>query len=128
MTTTESRLGDVTVFSLRGDIVLGAAAPTLADTMRRAADQGHRHVLIDLSHVRHIDSWGLAELVQCLVVVSQRGGGVRLIGVTKRLNDLLILTRLLTAFECVDTVEEGVGSFVPALVSGWRPATLASAH
>lgn len=128
MTITESRLGDVTVFSLRGDIVLGAAAPTLADTMRRAADQGHRYVLIDLGQVRHIDSWGLAELVQCLVVVSQRGGGVRLVGVTKRLNDLLILTRLLTAFECVDTVEEGLWSFVPMLASGWRPASYASAH
>lgn len=121
MSITETTLGDITVFRLRGDLVLGAAAPTLADTVRRLAAHGRCYVLIDLSDVRYADSWGVGELVQCLTAVIHSGGGLRLVGVTRRLESLLVLTKLLTAFDCVDTIEDGLWSFVPALTTSARP-------
>ena len=105
-------VGDVIVLSIRGDIVMnGTGVTELADKVRSELHQGHEHLLLDLSRIRYVDSAGLGELVHALSAVRNRGGAMKLLSVTKRLNDLLIVTKLLTAFECFDEEGEAVASF-----------------
>lgn len=93
----ERMVGDVVVLSIRGDIKLGSAGGTpVADRVRSVLQQGHQRLVLDLAHVRYVDSAGLGELVEALSAARNRGGTVKLLHVTKRLNDLLALTRLLT--------------------------------
>ncbi len=74
--------------------------------------------MLDLGHVRYIDSAGLGELIHAFAAVTNRGGAMKLLNVTKRVNELLILTRLLTVFESFDTEEEALASFPAARTSG----------
>jgi anti-sigma B factor antagonist len=93
-------VGDVMVLSIRGDITMnGTGVTELADKVRSELQQGHEHLLLDLGRVRYVDSAGLGELVHALSAVP------------KRLNDLLIVTRLLTVFECFDEEGEALTSF-----------------
>ena len=85
--------------------------------MRSALNEGHDRLVLDLGHVRYVDSAGLGELVQAFSAVRNRGGDMKLLKVTKRLNDLLIVTRLLTVFDCFDQESEALASFEPQAVS-----------
>ena len=109
----EQRLvGDVTVLSIDGDITTNhAGAPPIADTIRQLMQQGRRRFILDMGRVRYVDSTGLGTLVQSFSAVKNRGGALRLVNVTRRLNDLLVLARLLTVFDCFDTEAEAVASF-----------------
>jgi anti-sigma B factor antagonist len=93
-------VGEVVVLSVVGDITMtGTGATEIADLVRSLLQNGHERLVLDLGRVRYVDSVGLAELVQALVAVRNRGGAMKLRNVTKRLNDLLVMTKLLTAFE-----------------------------
>jgi len=109
----EERLrGDVTVLSVVGDIAMsGSGAMLLADTVRSKVQEGHRRIVLDLAHVRYVDSAGLGELVQAYSAVRNRGGMMPLLNVTKRLADLLVLTKLLMVFDCFDSEAEALASF-----------------
>jgi anti-sigma B factor antagonist len=105
-------IGDVVVLSIAGDIAMnGAGSTRVADAVRSHLQQGHDRLVLDLGHVRYVDSAGLGELVQALSAVRNRGGAMKLLNVTKRLNDLLVMTRLLTVFDCVDLETEALTSF-----------------
>jgi anti-sigma B factor antagonist len=108
----ERRVRDVVVLAIRGDITMDhGGASRLADVVRRHLDLGRKRLLLDLSHVRYVDSAGLGEMVQALVAARHRGGALKLLHVTDRLNDMLILTRLLTVFDCFDEEAEAIDSF-----------------
>jgi anti-sigma B factor antagonist len=108
----ERMVGDVVILSIRGDITLGESGATrVADKVRSLLQQGHDHALLDLGHVRYVDSAGLGELVQSHAAATNRGGALKLLNVTKRLNDLLVITRLVTVFECFDEESEALASF-----------------
>ena len=109
----EQRLvGDVTILSIAGDITTSDAGGTpIADTLRQLMQQGHRRFILDLGRVRYVDSTGLGGLVQCSSAVKNRGGAMRLVNVTRRLNDLLVVARLLTVFDCDGTEAEALASF-----------------
>lgn len=105
-------IGDVTVLSVMGDIVMnGIGATPLADKVRSALEEGHDRLVLDLGHVRYVDSAGLGELVQAFSAVRNRGGAVKLLNVTARLNDLLVLTKLLTVFDCFEEEADAIASF-----------------
>jgi anti-sigma B factor antagonist len=105
-------VGDVVVLSIIGDSAAnGAGASQLADTVRSVLEDGHTRLLLDLGQVRYVDSGGLGELVHALSAARNRGGALKLLNVTKRLNDLLVLTRLLTVFDCFDQEAEALASF-----------------
>lgn len=107
----ERLIDDVSVIGVHGDIVLNGSGPDLADHVRGLLDQDRRRILLDLSDVRYVDSGGIGELVASYSAAKNRGGALKLVGVTSRLNDLLVITRLLNVFECFDTQREALDSF-----------------
>ena len=82
--------------------------------MQSLLHQGYTNLLIDLSGVSYVDSAGLGELVQTYVTAKNRGGRLRLLNPTKRLKDLLVVTKLLTVFESYDNEAAAVASFQAA--------------
>ena len=105
-------VGDVVVLSITGDIATnGAGASRVADKVRGVLQDGHDRLLLDLGHVRYVDSAGLGTLVQAFSAARNRGGALKLLNVTERLYDLLVVTRLLTVFECFDQEAEALASF-----------------
>jgi anti-sigma B factor antagonist len=79
--------------------------------MRSLVQQGHRKVLLNLGDVSYVDSAGLGEIVQAYATVNKNGGTLKLLNVTKRLKDLLSITKLLTVFDTFDNEAEAVRSF-----------------
>jgi anti-sigma B factor antagonist len=112
MTFEQRMVGDVAVLSINGDIAMnGEGANLLADRVREVVQAGHNRLILDLGHVRYVDSAGVGELVHALSVVRNRGGEMKLINVTRRIGDLLVLTRLLTVFDCFDREAQALASF-----------------
>lgn len=106
----ERTIGDIVILSLSGDVVLGEASTSLATRVRHVLGQSRRRIVLDLTHVRYVDSAGLGDIVAAFAAAKNRGGWLRLVGVTRRLSDLLVLTKLLTVFDCFDTLNEAIGS------------------
>ena len=105
-------IGDVVVLSITGDIAMnGGGASQIADKVRSVLQDGHNRLLLDLGHVRYVDSGGLGALVHAFSAARNRGGALKLLNVTRRLNDLLVMTRLLTVFDCFDQEAEALASF-----------------
>jgi anti-sigma B factor antagonist len=112
-------VGDVMVLAVVGDMTLdGSGATMIADKVRSEMVQGETRFVLDLGHVRYIDSAGLGELIHAFAAVRNRGGAMKLLNVTKRVNELLVLTRLLTVFESFDSEAEALASFPAARASG----------
>jgi anti-sigma B factor antagonist len=107
----ERVVGNVAVVRVHGDIVLNASGPDLADRIRGILEQDRRLIALDMGDVRYVDSGGIGELVEAFSAAQHRGGSVKLFGVTRRLNDLLVITKLLNVFECFDTEREAIDSF-----------------
>ena len=104
-------VGQVAIVSVWGDLLPADPADSLLGTVRDLLNENRGRILIDLGNVRRIDAAGVGELVQCLTVARNRGGSVKLVGLTRHVKDLLILTSLLTAFECFETETEAIASF-----------------
>lgn len=112
MTIDRRTINDVVVLKVSGDITMTAmqTAP-LADTVRSLLHDGHNSLVLDLGHVRYVDSAGLGEMVAAFSATRARGGALKLLNVTKRLTDLLIVTKLLLVFDCFDLESEALASF-----------------
>jgi anti-sigma B factor antagonist len=108
----ERTAGDVMIVTVKGDITLNKGGDAmLKDKVQSLVQQGRKHLLIDLSGVSYVDSAGLGELVQAYATTKNRGGALKLLSVTKRLRDLLVLTKLLTVFDTFDDEATAVASF-----------------
>jgi anti-sigma B factor antagonist len=107
----ERMIDDVVVAKVHGDIVLNGSSPALAERVRSLLEQDRRRIVLDLGDVRYVDSGGLGELVESFSAAKNRGGAIKLARVTKRLNDLLVITKLLNVFECFETEDEAIESF-----------------
>jgi anti-sigma B factor antagonist len=112
----EQRIVDnVAIIKVTGDITLSRGGDVLLkDKVQSLLHQGYTNLLIDLSGVSYVDSAGLGELVQTYVTAKNRGGRLRLLNPTKRLKDLLVVTKLLTVFESYDNEAAAVASFQAA--------------
>jgi anti-sigma B factor antagonist len=111
-------VGDVAIVKVTGDITMTRGGNVLLkDKVQSLLHQGYRNLLLDLGGVSHVDSAGLGEMVQAYVTTKNRGGSLRLLSVTKRLRDLLVVTRLLTVFDAYDSEAEAVASFETAPAS-----------
>jgi anti-sigma B factor antagonist len=104
-------VGDVTVIDAVGRITLGEGASTFRETIRELASGGHKKVLLNLGEVSYIDSSGIGELVSGFTTVTNQGGQLKLVGLSKRIQDLLQVTKLYTVFEVFEDEAEGVRSF-----------------
>jgi anti-sigma B factor antagonist len=109
----EQRIADnVAVIKVTGDITLNKGGDVLLkDKVQSLLQQGHKNLLIDLSGVSYVDSAGLGELVQAYATTKNRGGSLKLLNVTKRLKDLLVVTKLLTVFDTYDSEATALASF-----------------
>jgi anti-sigma B factor antagonist len=107
-------VGGVAVVDLIGRLIGSDNAGALSDRVSRLVADGHTHVVLNLSQLNYMDSSGLGEMVSCYSRVRKAGGAIRLAGTTARIHDLLAITRLVTVFECYDTEDLAIASFVNA--------------
>ena len=107
----ERNVGDVVVLDLKGKVTLGEGDELLKDKVNSLVNQGHRKIVLNLADVPYVDSAGLGEIVRTYTTVSQNGGSLKLLNLTKRITDLLAITKLLTVFETFDTESDAVRSF-----------------
>src|SRR5262252_7078035 len=112
----ERTVGDVVVLDLKGKITLGEGDELLKDKVNSLVNQGHKKIVLNLADVPYIDSAGLGEIVRTYTTVSRQGGSLKLLNLTKRITDLLSITKLLTVFETFDSEKDAVGSFSAAKV------------
>jgi anti-sigma B factor antagonist len=107
----ERVVGDVTILDLKGKITLGEGDEALKDKINSLTLQERRQILLNLADVPYIDSAGLGEVVRTYTTVSRQGGQLKLVNLTKRITDLLSITKLLTVFETFDSEDEALKSF-----------------
>ena len=112
----ERIVDDVTILDLKGKMTLGEGDELLKDKINSLIHQGQRKLLLNLEGVPYIDSAGLGEIVRTYTTVSRQGGSLKLVNLTKRITDLLSITKLLTVFETFDSEKDAVSSFQKASV------------
>ena len=111
MTVSERSVGSVIVLDVTGGLKLEDGAGQLRDKVRSVLQQGHTRLLVNLAGVPYIDSAGLGELVQAYTTASRQGGALKLLNATKRLRDLLVITKLVTVYELLDDEAAAIASF-----------------
>ena len=112
----ERVVSGVTILDLKGKITLGEGDEALRDRISHLLQSGSRKLLLNLEGVPYIDSAGLGEVVRTYTTVSRQGGSLKLLNLTKRITDLLSITKLLTVFETFESENEAVQSFSAAKV------------
>jgi anti-sigma B factor antagonist len=108
---TVRQVGDVVVVDAVGRLTLGEGSSTFRDTLRDLVAQGNKKIILNLGEVSYIDSSGIGELVSAFTTVTNHGGRFKLLSLTKRVQDLLQITKLYTVFEVFDDEAAAVGSF-----------------
>jgi anti-sigma B factor antagonist len=111
MTIQERVVGSAVVLDLNGKLVLGDGDVLLKDKVHSLVFQGRKQILLNLGGVSYMDSSGLGALVASTVTAKSNGGQIKLVSLTKRLQDLLSIAKLLTVFESFDSEDEALRSF-----------------
>ena len=105
------QVGDVSVIDVSGRITLGEGSSALRDTLRDMVSKGQKKILLNLGEVSYIDSSGIGELVSGFTTVANQGGQLKLLSLTKRVKDLLQITKLYTVFDVKDDEAAAVKAF-----------------
>jgi anti-sigma B factor antagonist len=105
-------VGDVSVVDVSGRITLGEGSSALRDCLRDLMAQNNKKILLNLSEVSYIDSSGIGELVSGFTTVANSGGTLKLLGLTKRVKDLLQITKLYTVFDVHEEEAHAIRAFV----------------
>lgn len=108
---TERQAGDVTILDLTGEIRMGEGSTSLRNSIRGLVSGGNKKLLLNLAGVSYIDSSGIGELIANYTTASRDGGQVKLLNLTDKVQDLLVITKLLTVFDVYETETEALGSF-----------------
>ena len=101
----------VTVLDISGRITLGEGSVQLRDAVRDLLSKGQKHILLNLGDVSYIDSSGIGELVSAFTTVKNQGGELKLLNLTRKVHDLLQITKLYTVFDVKDDEASAIGSF-----------------
>jgi len=101
----------ITIIDLSGRITLGEGSVVLRDTIRDSVGQGVKKILLNLGDVTYIDSSGIGELVSAYTTVRNQGGELKLLNLTKKVHDLLQITKLYTVFDVRDDEAGAIRSF-----------------
>ena len=104
----------VTIMDCSGRITLGEGSVTLRDSVRDLLAKGSKKILLNLGDVSYIDSSGIGELVSAFTTVRNQGGDLKLLNLTKKVHDLLQITKLYTVFDVKDDEASAVASFARA--------------
>jgi anti-sigma B factor antagonist len=104
-------VGDVHILDCSGKITLGEGTMAIRNTVREVLKNGGRKIVLNLSEVNYIDSSGIGELVSTYTTVTNQGGKLKLLNLTKKIQELLQITKLLTVFSVYDNEQKAVSSF-----------------
>ena len=103
--------GDVAILDLDGEVRIGDSATALRGAIRELVAGGSSKILLNLKGVRYIDSSGIGELIANYTTVGRTGGQLKLLNLTEKVQDLLVITKLLTVFDVYDDENEALSSF-----------------
>ena len=107
----ERSAGNVTVLDVSGQITFTQGDQVFKDKIHSLVHQGHKNILVNMANVTHVDSAGLGELVGAYTTVTRAGGSMKLVNLTKKLTDLLTITKLLTVFDTYESEQEALSKF-----------------
>jgi anti-anti-sigma factor len=113
----ERREGDVVVLDLKGRIRISGGTLALHRSIRCLVEEGKAKILLNLAGVTHIDSTGLGELISSYVTLSNKGGQIKLVHLTERLQDIMTITKLLTVFDVYDNETDALAGFTGHVLS-----------
>lgn len=105
------QIDGVTIVDLSGRITLGEGSVILRDTVKDLLGKGQKKILLNLGNVSYIDSSGIGELVSAFTSVRNQGGELKLLHLTKKVHDLLQITKLYTVFDVKDDEAAAIGAF-----------------
>jgi len=111
MKSSTRQVDGITIVDLSGRITLGEGSVVLRDLVRDLLGKGSKHILLNLGDVTYIDSSGIGELVSAYNTVRNGGGELKLLNLTKKVHDLLQITKLYTVFDIKDDEAQAVASF-----------------
>ncbi len=107
----ERASGDVVILDVKGKLTIGDGDELLKDKINSLIQQDRKKLILNLEGVPYVDSAGLGEIVRTYTTVSRQGGNLKLLNLTKRITDLLMITKLLTVFDTYDSEQEALNSF-----------------
>ncbi|MDQ5845640.1 MAG: STAS domain-containing protein [Acidobacteriota bacterium] len=107
----ERQAGDVKILDMDGSVRMGEGAVSLRNAIRGLVDGGNKKILLNLGGVKNIDSSGIGELIANYTTVSRDGGQLKLLNLTDKIQNLLVITKLLTVFDSYDNEAEALNSF-----------------
>jgi anti-sigma B factor antagonist len=107
----QRQAGDVTILDMSGAVRMGEGSITLRDAIRGLADEGKKKIILNLAGVKYVDSSGIGELIANYTTVSRQGGQLKLLNLTDRIQNLLVITKLLTVFDAYEDESEAIKSF-----------------
>lgn len=104
-------LDGVTVIALDGSVLGGPDATALNDVLHKLVEKKKKHVILDLSSVQTMNSSGLSMLIGALQTVRNAGGELKIAAASKKIESLLVITKLTTVFELHPTIKKAIESF-----------------
>jgi anti-sigma B factor antagonist len=104
-------VGDVRILDCSGKITLGEGTMAVRNTVRDILKDNGKKIILNLANVNYIDSSGIGELVSTYTTVTNSGGQLKLLNLTKKIHELLQITKLLTVFQVFDSEAVAVSSF-----------------
>ena len=104
-------VGDVHILDCSGKITLGEGTMAIRNTVREVLKNGGKKIVLNLSEVNYIDSSGIGELVSTYTTVTNQSGQLKLLNLTKKIQELLQITKLLTVFSVYDSEQKAISSF-----------------
>jgi anti-sigma B factor antagonist len=107
----ERQAGDVTILDLTGSVRMGEGAVSLRNAIRGLVEQGNKKILLNLGAVKNVDSSGIGELIANYTTISRDGGQLKLLNLTDKIQNLLVITKLLTVFDSYDNEADALNSF-----------------
>ena len=111
MKATNRQVDGIAVVDMSGRITLGEGSVVLRDTIRDLVGKGQKKILLNLGDVTYIDSSGIGELVSAFTAVRREGGELKLLNLTKKVHDLLQITKLYTVFDVHNDEDSALNSF-----------------
>ncbi len=107
----QRQAGDVSILDLDGQVRMGDSATALRGAIRGLVAGGNKKILLNLAGVKYIDSGGIGELIANYTTVGRGGGQMKLLNLTDKVQDLLVITKLLTVFDVYESEPEALSSF-----------------
>jgi anti-sigma B factor antagonist len=101
----------VTILDIHGKITIGEGSAEIRNKVRDLLQSGRKHILLNLGDVSYVDSSGIGELVSSYTTVTNQGGDLKLLNLTRKLRELLAITKLLTVFDSFEDEKEAIESF-----------------